>query len=349
MKERPILVIDGYNIFVRHFMANDAVTTVGDPCGGVVGFIKALHSLTQQFNPVRLYVVWEQGGGCPRRRKIFPEYKANRMKVSSEFKAIGLPPNGVPSKKWIKDDKENKLTQTKNLVAALKHLPVCQLYVADTECDDVIAYLIQNKLKSVDAMKVIVSSDRDFYQLLDDPNVQLYNPADKSLHGGPIVKVKVGKDEFVNIPARNYALVRTLTGDDSDNIPGVPGLGFKTALKLFPELLDNEKDRSVQELVEVAKAKSMEKKALKAYGSVASCGDMIWRNWQLMFLTESTMSYEQMKKIDFAVENFSPACNKMEFIKSLLNSKIVSSINYDALVYDMQVALIHSVQNSNIG
>lgn len=349
MKERPILVIDGYNIFVRHFMANDAVTTVGDPCGGVIGFIKALHSLTQQFNPVRLYVVWEQGGGCPRRRKLFPDYKANRLKVNSEFKAIGLPPNGVPTKKWIKDDKENKLTQTKNLVAALKHLPVCQLYVADTECDDVVAYLVQNKLKNVNGMKIIVSSDRDFYQLLDDPNVQLYNPADKSLHGGPIVKVKVGKEEFVHIPARNYALVRTLTGDDSDNIPGVPGLGFKTALKLFPELLSEDQNRSVSELVEIAKEKAAQKKALKGYSSVASCGDMIWRNWQLMSLTESTLSYEQIKKINFAVDNFEPHVNKMEFIRSLLNAKIVSNINYDAVIYDMQVALIHSLQNSNIG
>lgn len=349
MNERPILIVDSMNLFVRHFMANDAVTTVGDPCGGVVGFLKGLHSLVQQFNPVRVYVVWEQGGGCPRRKKIFPEYKANRMKVSSEFKAIGLPPSGVPTKKWIKDDKENKLTQTKNLVDALKHLPVCQLYVAETECDDVIAYLIQNKLKPLDTMKVIVSSDRDFYQLLDDPNVQLFNPADKSLHGGPIVKVKVAKDDFVHIPAKNYALVRTLTGDDSDNIPGVPGLGFKTALKLFPELLDNSQEGSVAELVESARVKSLEKKALKAYGSVASCGDMIWRNWQLMHLTESTLSYAQISKINYAVENFTPACNKMALIKTLLDSKIVSNLNYDALVYDLQIRLMHPVSNLNIG
>jgi hypothetical protein len=172
-----------------------------------------------------------QGGGCPRRKKLFPEYKANRIKVKSDFKAVHLTPGEKPTKKWIMDDTENKLRQVKTLVDALKHLPVCQLYVAETECDDVIGFLIRNKLKSENAMKIIVSSDRDFYQLLDEPNVKLYNPADKSFHDGPIVKVKVGKDEYVEIPARNYALVRTLTGDDSDNIPGVPGLGFKTALK----------------------------------------------------------------------------------------------------------------------
>ena len=349
MQERPILIIDGMNLFVRHFMANDAVTTAGDPCGGVVGFIKAIHILTRQFNPSRLYVVWEQGGGCPRRKKLFPEYKANRLKVSSEFKAIGLPENGMPSKKWIKDDKENKLTQTKHLVASLKHLPVCQLYVADTECDDVIAYLVKNKLKSVDTMKIIVSSDRDFYQLLDDVNVQLFNPADKSLHGGPIVKVKVSKDDHVNIPAKNYAMVRTLTGDDSDNIPGVPGLGFKTVVKLFPELLTEDTERSVSDLVETAQTKSLEKKAPKGYGTVLSCADMIWRNWKLMFLSESTLSYEQIKKINNAVENFQPATNKMGLIKTLLDAKIVSNINYDALVYDMQITLGFPVHNLNIG
>lgn len=339
--ERPIIIIDGFNLFVRHFAVNESVTTSGEPCGGVVGFIKALYGLTCQFAPARVYVVWEQGGGCPRRKKLFPEYKANRIKVKSDFKAVHLSPGEKPTKKWIMDDTENKLRQVKTLVDALKHLPVCQLYVAETECDDVIGFLIRNKLKGENVMKIIVSSDRDFYQLLDEPNVKLYNPADKSFHDGPIVKVKVGKDEYIEIPARNYALVRTLTGDDSDNIPGVPGLGFKTALKLFPSLLESGEDHTIDKLLEVANEHlKVDKKPLKAYSSVSQCEAIIRRNWQLMYLSTSTLAYNQITKIEGAVDNFQPKIDKLGIIKFLLGAGIVSALNFDAIAYQMQLCLL---------
>jgi 5'-3' exonuclease len=345
MNDRPIIIVDGMNLFVRHFAVNEAVTTHGELCGGVVGFLKALYNLSVQFSPGKIYVVWEQGGGCPRRKKLFPEYKANRMKVKSEFKSINIAPGALPSKRWIMDDSENKIRQTKMLVDAIKNLPICQLYVSDTECDDVIGYLIRHKLKSLNALKIVVSSDRDFYQLLDEPNVKIFNPADKSFHDGPIVKVKVGKDkakndEYVNIPARNYVLVRTMTGDDSDNIPGVPGMGFKTAVKLFPSLVDPSLEQTIDGLLEDAKGHLTEKKPLKAYSSVASCEEAIRRNWQLMYLSSGTLAPTQINKIEYAVDNFEPKMNKLGLIKSLLAAGVVSNIDFDRMAYQLQICLI---------
>jgi 5'-3' exonuclease len=330
------------NVFIRHFAVNEAVATTGELCGGVVGFLKALYGLVAQFAPERIYVVWEQGGGCPRRKKIFPEYKANRMKTQSDFKSINLPPNGVPSKRWIVDDSVNKLKQVKMLVDAIKNLPICQIYVADTECDDVIGHLVRYKLKSVPALKIIVSSDRDFYQLLDEPNVKIFNPADKSFHDGPIVKVKVSKDEFVEVPARNYVLVRTMTGDASDNIPGVPGMGFKTAIKLFPSLSGGSSDHTIQGLIEAAKARLGQKKPPKVCGSVVACEDLIRRNWQLMYLSSGTLAPYQINKIEYAVDNFEPKMNKLGLIKTLLSSGVVTNINFDDMAYQMQISLITS-------
>jgi DNA polymerase-1 len=340
MGQRPILVIDGMNLFIRHFMVNEATTTSGELCGGVVGFLKALYSLTTQFSPERIYVVWEQGGGCPRRKRIFPEYKANRMKVKSEFKSINLPANGVPTKQWIKDDTENKIRQTKILVDSIKNLPICQIYVSETECDDVIGYLIRYKLKNINALKIIVSSDRDFYQLLDEPNVKILNPADKCFHDGPVVKVKVGKDEHVEVPARNYVLVRTMTGDDSDNIPGVPGMGFKTALKLFPSLSDDTRDITIQELLEDARSRLKAKKPLKVCQSLVACEEVVKRNWQLMYLGSSTLAPNQIAKIEYAVDNFEPKLNKLGLIKTLLAANVVSNIDFDSMAYQMQISLI---------
>lgn len=340
-QKRPIVIVDGMNLFIRHFMVNEAVTNTGDLCGGVVGFLKALYGLTTQFSPERLYVVWEQGGGCPRRKRIYPDYKANRMKIKSEFKSINLPSNGVPSKQWIRDDTENKLRQTKILVDCLKHLPVCQVYVSETECDDVIGYMIRHKLKNVNALKIVVSSDRDFYQLLDEPNVKIFNPADKSFHDGPIVQVKISKNEFVSIPARNYVLVRTMTGDDSDNITGVPGMGFKTALKSFPSLSDPSTDQTIQGLLEEARTQvTGKKKPAKVIQSVLACEEVIKRNWQLMYLSSGTLAPNQIAKIDYAIENFEPKLNKLGLIKTLLSSGVISNIDFDSMAYQMQISLI---------
>lgn len=336
---RNILIIDGMNYFVRFFSVNESVTTSGEPCGGVLGFTKALGGLITQFSPQRVYVVWEQGGGCPRRKSIFPEYKANRAKLKSEFQGMNKDPTDLPSKRWIKDDKENKLKQVKILVDVLKNTPVCQLYVPETECDDVIGYLIQHKLKLLGAPKIIVSSDRDFYQLLDDPTVKIFNPATKSFHTGPVVKVKVAKDEFIDIPAKNYVVVRTMTGDDSDNIPGISGVGFKTALKLFPSLGDQSVDMNINQLLEasrVALTPGSAKPPSKIYSLVISGEEVLKRNWQLMYLNSGTLSATQINKIEYAVDNFQPKANKLGFIKALLGAGIISDINYDNFFYQIQ-------------
>jgi len=340
MEQRPIVIIDGFNIFVRHFAANEAVTTSGDPCGGIVGFLKALYGLTIQFSPAKIYVVWEQGGGCPRRKKLYPAYKANRTKQKEDFKNINLSSGEKPGNRWILEDQENKLKQVKTLVESLKHLPVCQLYVADTECDDVIGYLIRTKLKSQPALKILVSSDRDFYQLLDEPDVKIFNPADKSFHSGPLVRVKLSPTEAIDIPARNYALIRTLTGDASDNISGIPGLGFKTALKLFPSLLNDQEDHTIEALIVSAKSHLMDKKPKKAYQSVAAGEDVIRRNWHLMYLSSATLAYNQITKIEYTVDNFEPKIDKLGLIKSLLRAGVVSTLDFDAVTYQMQVCLL---------
>lgn len=345
---RPIIVIDSMNIFIRHFAVNETVTTSGEPCGGVVGFIKALNSLVLKFAPEKVIVVWEQGGGSSRRKKIFPEYKANRTKLKSEFSNINKDKNSLPSKRWIMDDVENKLKQVKILVDALKFLPVCQIYVPEVECDDVVAYLMRHKLNKLPNLKILVSSDRDFYQLLDIPNTKILNPADKSFHDGPLVKVKVAKDEYIDIPAKNYVIVRTLTGDASDNIPGVSGLGFKTVIKHFPEILKEDLELTTNEIIDLARTKvesisqlpKKNKSIPKVLSSVLESSDILKRNWQLMFLDSSNLAGSQISKIEFTVDNFQPRMNKIELIKHLLKEGIVSDINFDLLAYQMQANLL---------
>lgn len=360
---RSILVIDSMNLFIRSFVTNESTTAQGELCGGVIGFIKSLKNLIYQFSPKKVYLVWEQGGGSPRRKNIFPEYKANRIKIKEDFADVNKDSKPLPSKNWILSNTENKLKQVKILVEVLKNLPVCQLYVPDCEGDDVVSYLIRHQLKNESGEKIIVSTDRDFYQLLEDPLVKIFNPATKNFVTGPIVSVKVGKNETRDIPARNYVLVRTLTGDSSDNIPGVSGLGFKTALKLFPQLINSTSDFTILGLLEAAQnqkqailneginnleeegVKNKKTKIIKipkVLEEVISSESLIKRNWELMYLDTNNLAAYQINKIEYAVLNFKPKINKINFIKTLLAYGIVIDINIDSMFYNMQISLTSS-------
>jgi DNA polymerase I len=336
-ESRPIVVIDAFNVFVRHFAVNESMTNTGEPCGGVVGFIRFLHWVTTHFVPSKLYVVWEQGGGSPRRKKLFPEYKANRMKIKGEFSGINKDKNAPPSKRWVMDDTENKLKQVKQLVDCIRNMPVCQLYVPDSECDDVIAYLIKQKLSKENAKKIVISNDKDFYQLLEEPNTVIYDQATKMFVDADAVMAKYG------IAPRNFALARAIIGDPSDNIPGVPGIAFKTAQKRFTELLaDQSSDNTVDSILNECRNQVAQKTKVKIYETVLGYEETIRLNWKLMFLDSSDLSAQQITKIDYAVENFQPKMDKLGLIKCLLGAGIITDLDFDRIAQQMRISLLSS-------
>ena len=320
--ERPIVIVDGMNIFIRMFVVNETTTTSGDPVGGVVGFVKYLNHLTNNFVPKKLFVVWEQGGASPRRKKIYEGYKANRSKDKESFAQI----NKDDSKRsWLMNDKENKLRQLHLLTQVLKHMPVCQIYVGDTEADDVIGYLLRHKLAQENARKILVSSDKDFYQLLENPSIEIYDPAKKILVSAEKIL------EQYSISPRNFCMARTMVGDTSDNIPGVDGVGLKTAAKRFPILADTITDLQTQDILNFCQQKLTEKSKIKAYSDVFNAKSTLERNWSLMYLDSTTLSASQIQKIDFTVDNFKPNLNKLGLIRTMMEAGVVTDIDYDRL------------------
>ena len=115
----------------------------------------------------------------------------------------------------------------KTLIDILSKLPVCQIYVEDAEADDAIGYICQYKLSK--KSKIIVSGDHDYYQLISD-NCIVYSPNSKSFVNKNKVIEKYG------IHPSNFCLAKSVVGDKSDNIPGVPGAGFKTLSKEFGDI-----------------------------------------------------------------------------------------------------------------
>ena len=217
MTVRPVLLIDGLNVFTRHFVVNPTMSEQGNHVGGFVGFLKSLRLLCEKTDPSQVIVAWE-GGGSARRRAIYPEYKHGRRPQKLNRFYSDIP-----------DTYHNRDNQVSLIIEALRHVPVMQLYVSDCEADDVIGYLTKNVLR--DQKCVIVSSDKDLYQLLSD-NVIQWSPGQKLFITSKHVKEKFG------VHHSNFCTARCFTGDSSDGIPGVPRAGFKSLAKRI-EILQN--------------------------------------------------------------------------------------------------------------
>lgn len=291
-REKPLLLIDSLNLFTRHFIANPTISINGDHVGGIVGFLKAIQLLSERFNPSSIFVIWE-GGGSPRRRSIESTYKNSRrpQKLNRYYE------DDIPS------TKENRNWQIAKLIKLLNKSGVKQLYIADCEADDVIGYLCSSLLKNRE--KIIVSSDKDLYQLIDSKTKQ-WSPGQKKIIDSESVKEKFG------IYPKNFSLVRSFVGDPSDNIQGIKGAGFKSLIKRFPEI--NERDFLLDELINLAKQKNKESN-LKIYQEIVKNPDIPRRNWKLMNLGIRNLSAFQIQKIDSFSSSSCVKRNKLDFIR----------------------------------
>lgn len=306
--DRPVLIIDVLNGFIRAYSAFPTMTSNGDQIGGTVGFLKTLRKLVFESQPKMVCLAWE-GGGSSRRRALYSEYKLNRKPEKlNRFYEDDIP-----------DSDENRQHQLLVLIKLLKNVPVCQLYVSDCEGDDVVAYLCKNTFRN--ESKIIASSDKDMLQLIDD-KTKVY-----SFHKKTYVTIdNVLKD--YRIKSENFAIAKALCGDPSDNIPGVDGIGFKKVVKLFP-FLGTDSGLILQDVFSYAQAHVDES---KLYNRVIESKDIIERNWRLVYLDGGMISPTQSQRIDNAVQSFKPLIDKMNFMKLLIDEGI-NDFNVDDFFY----------------
>jgi DNA polymerase-1 len=336
-KNRPFIFVDGFNVFLRSFLVNQDITNKSEPCGGITGFLRSLDYLIDTYIPERVFVVWETGGGSARRKSMFKEYKSNRAKLN-EMTSIQ---RSDTFKDTLKNDQENRVQQLTTLSALLKATPICQVFVKDVECDDIIAYLVKTKYRNDDRKKIIVSNDKDFYQLLDRDDVVIHDPATKNLVTREKVKEKHGIDPY------HFCMAKAIVGDDSDNIPGIEGAGFKTVAKRFPEFMNPEIEIDSKRLVEMATSKKNEiKKPPRIFQDIVDQVDIINRNWDLMYLDVSSLSASQINKIDYSVETHEPVLDKLGFIKGLMQQGITLSMNIDSFCSNMSNYMCIKQSNS---
>jgi DNA polymerase-1 len=199
-----LLIIDGHAYAYRAFHAiRNLRSPDGRPTNAIFGFIKMLAKLRATVEPSHLIVVWDGGLSAARIAKL-PEYKAQRPPMPDDLKS-----------------------QLDEIFGYLKAAGVASFCRPGVEADDYIACLARRAVDAGMAV-VIASSDKDFMQLVS-AQVGLLNPNDKSetvwTDGQVRAKAGVGPSQIVDW--------LSLTGDTVDNIPGVSGVGPKTAAELL--------------------------------------------------------------------------------------------------------------------
>jgi 5'-3' exonuclease len=316
IKKRPVLLIDALNFFTRHYVVNPTMSTLGHHAGGTVGFLKGIRHLADKLLPKQVIVVWE-GGGSPRRRAIFSDYKAQRKPPKlNRFYGDDIP-----------DSVGNRDYQIALAIELLKNVPTMQVYVSDCEADDVIGYLAKYKLQDEEC--VIVSSDKDFYQLLSS-RVSQWSPGQKAFVTEENVKGKF------SIPPHNFCVVRSFCGDPSDCIPGIKGAGFKSLAKRFPELKSQD-FVSVEEILTLSKERAQNSK-IKLFANINADSEIVRRNWKLMYLDIANLSGTQIQKIESAIDTFTPTRNKIGLMRVLIREGL-SMFDADAFFMSMNSSL----------
>jgi DNA polymerase-1 len=205
-----LLLLDGHSLAYRAFFAlpTDLATKSGTVTNAVYGFTSMLTKVMADEQPDHIAVAFDAPGGSTYRIELDPEYKAGRKETPDLFRS-----------------------QLPLIHEVLEALEITQLEIPGVEADDVIATLAtQAAAEGIDV--VIVTGDRDSYQLVSDPHIKvLYNKrgvSDYALYDEAGIA-----ERCLGVTPAQYLDYASLRGDTSDNLPGVPGIGEKTAAKLI--------------------------------------------------------------------------------------------------------------------
>ena len=215
-----LFLVDGYALIYRAFFAMIArplTTRHGENTSAAWGVTNFLLRLRERHHPG--YLGWVNDRGVSFRERLYPEYKATREKLDAE----------------LQQDFDRSLERIAQLLDAFR---VPLITVEGFEADDVIGTLAARAAER-DVATVIVSGDKDFYQLIG-PRISLLNPG----RSGPAGVEEQWVDESnaserLGVPPRQVVDYLALVGDSSDNVPGVKGIGEKTAVELlgrYPDL-----------------------------------------------------------------------------------------------------------------
>ena len=215
-KPETLMVIDGHSMAYRayHALKDQMTLSDGSPTGAVYGFMSILANLVRDHRPEYLAVAFDPPGPTFRDEKV-SSYKATRAKT---------PPDFIDQLEWLR-----------NLLAACQ---ITDLEIPGVEADDVLATCAAQAAEN-GIRTMVVSGDRDTFQLVEDPHVCVLYPSGRGM-SDPVRMNEAAVMDKAGVPPSKYVDYAAMRGDTSDNLPGVPGVGEKTAAKLIQSYGDIE-------------------------------------------------------------------------------------------------------------
>jgi len=265
-----VLIVDSMNTFIRSFSTVNLMNPAGHHIGGLVGYLRSVGYAVKTFRPTRVILVFDGLGSTNNKKNLYPQYKANRN--ISRVTNWDIFENKV-------DESEAMVGQMTRLIQYLKQLPVTLISIDKIEADDSIGLIAQHFEKDKECKEItIMSADKDFYQLISE-KTSVYSPTKRKTY-----KVKDVLEEF-EVHPNNYLLYKVLMGDQSDNLPGVRGVGPKKAVKFFP--LGDEQEHDIEELYSICEDNLG---GNGVYGSVLEFKHQLNINYQLMNLRQPNIA-----------------------------------------------------------
>lgn len=273
------LIIDGNNLLYRVFWTSNFKITESDSPGQIFLFLRSLKSYVDKYKPKNIYCAWDKKLDWPctnfRREATAVEYKAGRD--DEKFKDV--------------------FKQCDYIIELLTYLGVKNIYPKRMEADDVMAWLA----KTLPGENIIVTTDKDLLQTISE-NTKVYSP---------IKKKEVSLDnftDFTGVEKEYYMSYRAVTGDKSDNIPGIPRYGIKKFLKLEHKI-----GTFGDETHAILLSESITEEQFEIYK----------RNWELMNLQVGYTYYddeipayenqvEQLKKLSANFTKFTEEAKKLD-------------------------------------
>ena len=293
--KKSFVIIDAYGFLFRAYYALPSLSTsYGMPIGGVYGFISILLKHLSTYLSDYLVVVFDSGAKNFR-HTMYPEYKSNRAPIP-----------------------EDLIKQFAPLREVVQAFNIASEEVENYEADDVIATL-SAKYASDDITIRILTADKDLLQLIGK-NVHVYDPIKSRYLDNEYVIDKFG------VPSDKLLDALALTGDASDNVPGVPSIGIKTAAKLISEFgsLDNV----------LRSATQIERK---------KCREMLIQHADQAILSRDLISLHDAVDIDGDLEKYVHRSPDVKCIKEFLEKyELVSLASKVERYYQISLECVHT-------
>jgi len=289
-----VLLIDGLNLFFRNFAMMNMVNPEGIHVGGLGGFFRSLGAMIRQTQPTSVYVVFDGAGSSTNRKNLLPEYKSERnLQRVTNWEVFDN----------LDEEHNSKVDQIVRVIQYLKLLPVKTTIIDKVEADDIIAVLSNKLVEKFNSTVFIVSSDKDFVQLVTD-KIILYRPMEKEYYTPDTIRKKFG------CLSKNFILYKTLLGDNSDKISGVKGLGAKGIYKKFPELQDQE--LTLDDIFDISTRKF---KDHVVYSRILQDENKLRTSYKIMDLSTPFIDSKQIEYLNNLIDQDIPKLNSEMFIQ----------------------------------